>query len=332
MKRRNRLRDIRRIVVLRTDRIGEVLLSVPVIEALHKRFPEAEIDFVTSAYSADIIKQRPDIARIILFDTFSAKTPLWSAFRLANKLRPKAFDMAVVLNPHKVLHLACFLSNIPVRAGFNRKWPFLLTHRAEDNRDKAMMHEVEYNLRFLRIIDIYTDNTAPSMPVSGRDSSFIKEALRKAGITDKDKIVALHPGSSSAKKIWPVENFKKIAKSLSEANAAFIVIIGDEHEKPLGRKIALSLRSNVFDMTGFFTLKQLAALLKRAELFITNDNGPMHISAAVGTKTIALFNKDSQGSSPKRWSPYGEGHIVFHKPLNQISPEEVARAALDALK
>jgi ADP-heptose:LPS heptosyltransferase len=84
-------------------------------------------------------------------------------------------------------------------------------------------------------------------------------------------------------------------------------------------------------MTRLFTIKQLAAFLKRADLLITNDNGPMHIAAAVGTKVLALFNKDVIGSNPIRWAPYGEGHTIFYNPLDKISPEEVIRAAKDAL-
>ena len=124
MKKNPKSKNIRKIVVIRTDRIGEVLLSTPVVEALYKRFPGSKIDFITSPYSLDIISDRPDINEVIGFDTFSKRLSVYSAIGLANRLRPKCFDMAIVLNPHKILHLGCFLANIPIRVGFDRKWPF----------------------------------------------------------------------------------------------------------------------------------------------------------------------------------------------------------------
>ncbi len=331
MKKPHNFKKIQRIAIIRTDRIGEVLLSTPVAEALYKRFPGAKIDFVTSSYSSDIVSGRPDIDKVIIFDTFSKRLPIWSAVNLANKLKTGDFDMAIILNPHKVLHLGCFLAGIPIRVGFNRKWPFLLTHKIDDNRDSAGMHEVEYNLELLRIIDIYTDKISPSMPITSESSLYVDGILNQAGIKSGNKIVAIHPGSSNTKKQWGIGNFKKIAEVLSETDKIDIVVIGDRSEKHLGAEIVSGRSKNVYDMTGLFTIKQLAAFLKRADLLITNDNGPMHIAAAVGTKVVAIFNKSVPGSNPVRWGPYGEGHTIFYNPLDKISPKEVIMAAKDAL-
>lgn len=332
MKTPLKLKQIRRIAIIRTDRIGEVLLSTPVIEALSHFFKDAEISFVTSAYSSGIIEPRPDIKDVILFDTFSKRPPLLSALELSNKLKPGAFDIALILNPHRVLHLGCYLAGIPIRAGFNRKWPFLLTHRAHDNRAKAIMHEVEYNLEFLRIIDIYADKIPPSMPVSSKESGYVEALLKSRGIKEDSTIVSIHPGSSNAKKRWDIGNFRKVVSALSETGRISMLIIGDKNERALGKEIISGTKENVYDMTGLFTIGELAALLKASRLLITNDNGPMHMAAAVGTRVIALFNKDAAGSDPKRWGPYGEGHIVFYKPVNEITPDEVIQSSLNIVQ
>jgi len=332
MKKRYSIKKIQRIAIIRTDRIGEVLLSTPIIEALYKRFPGAKIVFVTSSYSSDIVSDRPDIDKVIIFDTFSRRLPIWSAINLANKLKADDFDMAIILNPHKILHLGCFLAGIPIRVGFNRKWPFLLTHKIEDNRDRARMHEVEYNLELLRIIDIYTDRLSPSMPITSESSLYVDGILNQTGIKSSNKIVVIHPGSSNTKKQWGIENFKKIVEALPETGNIDIVIIGDSSEKHLGAEMVSGRDKNVHDMTGFFTIKQLAAFLKRADLLITNDNGPMHIAAAVRTKVLALFNKDAIGSNPIRWCPYGDGHTVFYKDFADLKPKEVIEAVKTILK
>jgi len=332
MKKLHNCKKMQRIVVIRTDCIGEVLLSTPVIEALHKRFKDAKIDFVTSPYSADIVSDRIDINKVILFDTFSKRLPVWNAISLANKLRPKSFDMAVILNPHKILHLGCFLAGIPIRVGFKRKWPFLLTHKIEDNRDEAKMHEVEYNLELLRIIDIYTDKLYPFMPVLSNSGSEVDGLLNKVGIKPHGRIVAIHPGSSNKKKQWGIDNFKKVVKSLSEEGKMDVAIIGDKSEKELGSKISAGMGENVHDLTGIFTIKQLAAFLKKTGILITNDNGPMHIAAAVGTRIIALFNKDVAGSNPVRWGPCGDGHTIFYEDFDKIKPEEIIEAVNTVLQ
>lgn len=332
MKKIPRLDHIKKIIVIRTDRIGEVLLSTPVIEALYKYFPGVKIDFVTSQYSTDIVSDRTDIDEVIIFDTFSKRLPVWSAISLADKLRSKRYDMAIILNPHKILHLGSFLAGIPIRVGFNRKWPFLLTHKAGDTRDAARMHEVEYNLELLRIIDIYVDKLCPFMPVLSKSSFYTEGIFNQRGIKSGSKIVVIHPGSSNTKKQWGIDNFKKVAEALSETGNIDIVIIGDRSEKHLGAKIVPGRKKNVHDLTGLFTIKQLAAFLKKADILITNDNGPMHIAAAVGTKVIALFNKDAYGSNPVRWGPYGYGHTVFHKDFADITPDEIVNAVKTILK
>ena len=203
----------------------------------------------------------------------------------------------------------------------------MLTHRTDDNRDEARKHEVEYNLELLRIIDIYADKISPIMPVLSKNASEVEGILNKAGIKDKNKIVAIHPGSSNARKQWDIKNFTKVAKALAEIGNIDVVVIGDKSEKHLSEYVVSGAGKDTYDLAGLFTVKQLAAFMQRADILITNDNGPMHIAAAVGTKVVAIFNKDVSGSSPLRWAPYGDGHRVFYKDFNDIRPEEIIEAA-----
>ncbi|NQT94962.1 MAG: glycosyltransferase family 9 protein [Candidatus Omnitrophica bacterium] len=319
-------RQVKRIVILRTDRIGEVLLSTPVIEALRRKFPSAGISFVTSAYASDIVSDREDLTEVIDFDTISVNPCLCKTLALAAKLRKRHFDMAIILNPHKLLHLSSFLAGIKCRVGYNRKWPFLLTHKVEDKKREGLMHEVEYNLELLKIIDVYEKNTRPFIPVLSKSVLSVDKLFQERGITGTKRIVAIHPGSSNSDKRWPPEKFREVAKMLAESASVEVVLIGDDSEKPLCEEIGSGLRG-VYNLAGSFTVKELAAFLKRVDLLITNDNGPMHIAAALGTKVVAIFNSDLKGSNPKRWGPYGEGHIVIYRPLDEIMAEEVVEAA-----
>lgn len=314
--------NIKKIVILRTDRIGEVLLTTPLIEALKEKFPQAQISFVTSPYARDIISDRADLKNIILFDTIK-EPPLLEAFSLAGILRKHKFDLAVIVNPHKVLHLGCFLAGIKYRIGFDRKWSFLLTHKIEDKKSEGRMHEVEYNLELLKTIGIEKKEIAPSIPVTDESASYIESLLKKFGA---DRVIVIHPGSSNPDKRWPAKNFRELIRKLS-ADGKVTMVVGDSSEKVLCHDITSGISDNVHNFCAIFSLKQLTALLKRADMLITNDNGPMHIAAAVGTKVIAIFGRDIPGVGPKRWGPYGKGHIVFHKDIIQnITVDEVYEA------
>ena len=317
---------IKSIAILRTDRIGEVLLSTPIIEAMHRAFPGAQVTFITSPYSRDIVSDRPDLAGVLSFDTIERRVPLWEAFSLAGLLRKKRFDMAIILNPHRVLHLACFLAGIRYRLGFDRKWGFLLNRKARDKRQESKMHEVEYNLRLLKRIGIEQRNIPPFMPVLSKSAFYVGGILQQSGVSGKNKIIAVHPGSSNPKKRWPKENFRKLIKDIISTGSVDVVLIGDRDEKQLCNEISEGLGKSVHNLAGLFTIRKLTAFLKAVELLITNDNGPMHIAAACGTKVVAIFNGNLKGSNPTRWGPYGEGHTVLYKPMNEISVEEIYEA------
>ncbi|NQT89745.1 MAG: lipopolysaccharide heptosyltransferase II [Candidatus Omnitrophica bacterium] len=341
--------DVNRIVVLRTDRIGEVLLCTPVIEALKWRFPEAAITFVTSSYSADVISGRSDVEEVITFSTINRDVSIQEAITLGSVLKKLSFDMAVVLNPHRALHIAVFLAGIRYRLGFNRKWGFLLNYKLNDTSSEGGMHEVDYNLGLLRAFGIAAGRLAPSFPVRDRDDTYVDDLLLQHLVIREGKLVVVHPGSSNPAKKWPAESFRDVVRQLVASNVR-VVAIGDKAEGPLCNKILSgSNKSYVANFAGFLSVKQLGAMMKKADLCISNDNGPMHVAAAVGTKVVAVFGRNTPGTSPKRWGPYGEGHIVFHKDpgcspcldrecniaykcLTSITPKEVFEAAMKILQ
>lgn len=334
-------KDIRKIVIFRTDRIGEVLLATPVIEALTRRFPQAKISFITSPYARDIVSDRSDLNEVIIFDTINRKVSLPEAVALSLNLRKRRFDLAVILNAHKMLHLAAFLAGIPHRVGFDRKWGILLNYRMRDTRSEGRMHEIKYNLKLLEAVGIEEEDIPPSISVLSQDSDYAKGLFTQHNIAKDRKTVIIHPGTSNPAKQWPLESFIELIRKLGASGNMNIIVVGDENEKALCERVVSAAGPNhFFNFAGLFTLKQLAALFKIADLLITNDNGPMHIAAAVGTKVIAIFGRNIPGVSPVRWGPYGEGHIVFHKDpgcspcydrhcpydfkcLKSITPEEV---------
>ena len=301
------------IVILRTDRIGEVLLSTVAVDAVKRRYPEARVSFVTSEYSRPVIEGRADIERIITVDTMKKGENFVKAAKLASSVRKGGFDTAVVLNPHRVLHLACFLAGIPRRVGYDRKWGFLLTDKAPDERDKGEKHEIEYTMELLGKLDIKDAPPSPQLSVREKSEKSVEEVLSRMGVDKASRLVAVHPGSSNPAKIWPPENYAGLIRRILSELDCRIAVIGSKVEKDLDEGIIREADKEVIDLTGALDLKELAALLKRSAVFVGNDTGPMHMAAALGTPVVAIFGRNIPGAGPKRWCPWGKKNVVFHE-------------------
>ncbi len=313
--------DIKNIVIFRTDRIGEVLLSTVCIDALKRHFPQSHITFVTSHYAKDTVSGRDNIDEVFIFDTITKGNSFLKLIKLLSYLRKRRFDLAVVLNPHKILHLSCFLAGIKYRLGYDRKWPFCLTHKIEDRKHECKKHEIGYNLDLLKIIGVEEQIVPPHLAIFKEDLDYIDRLIKQTGLDNGKPIVSIHPGSSNPAKRWPKENFSLMIEKVKANLDCNVVLLGGKEDKKLVLDILSGCDQAALDLSSAFTIKQLAAFLKKCTLFIGNDAGPMHIAAAVGTSVIALFGK---ASSPTRWRPWGEGHIVLRKNnINEITVDEV---------
>ena len=301
------------IAVIRTDRIGEVLLSTVFVNAINSVYPKAGIFFVTSEYARPLVEDMGGVKEVLTFDTPGRRGWIRKACRLAGELRRRKIDAAVVLNPHKSLHLACFLAGIPVRAGYDRKWGFLLNRRIRDERDKGLKHECEYSMDLANAIGIECSAPKVSLNITGASVEKTGRVLREKGKIDDRLLVAVHPGSSNPAKMWPHSRYAELIRKINDETGCDVVLLGSGSEKHLTEEIARESGGKTIDLAGELDLKELAAVLKHADLFIGNDAGPMHMAAAVGTSVIALFGRNIPGVGPKRWGPWGEGHIVFHE-------------------
>ncbi|MEI8176163.1 MAG: glycosyltransferase family 9 protein [Candidatus Omnitrophota bacterium] len=317
--------QIKKIVVIRTDRIGEVVLTTPVITAMREAYPGAHISMVVRPRVRPLVEDNPYIDEVIEYAPPAAG--LREAFWLRAALIGRAFDIAIVVNPRKESHLAVFLAGIPVRVGFDHKWAFLLTHKVKDLKALAARHEVEYNLDLPRAIGIEPRKKYPFIDVTVPLEK-ITQKIKEASPTGSDIccLAAIHPCTSDPRKQWPLESFARAADMLVDKGYAVVVIAGVE-EAPAARKMIALMKRAPVDLSGKLDLKELAALLESSKFLISADSGPVHIAAAVGTPVVALFGGASEGSKPKRWGPFGHGHIVIQKQnINDITPEEVVAA------
>lgn len=305
---------INRILIVRTDRIGDVLLSTPVITAARSAFPNAFIAVMVSPETREIVAQNPYLNEVISYDKKLRHRGILDTLRFAMRLRKKRFDLALILHSTARVNLISFLAGVPNRVGYARgKMDFLLTSKLEYKKRLGEKHEAEYSLDVLRFLGIEADMSPLVMPVKKIDDKNMEDLLRESGLEKGERFVAIHPGASCISKMWPQENFAKTADILIDRFGVKVVLVSSPGQAGLGEKVMGLMKNKPVFLCGRTSLGELAALLKRAILFISNDSGPVHIACAVGVPVISIFGRNEKGLSPARWRPLGARDIVVHK-------------------
>src|SRR3989338_1936841 len=222
--------DARRLLFIRTDRLGETLLNLPAIAALNAALPNAELTVVIHPALQDLIAAAPGVDRVLPYD--DADTRWWvRAFGFAKMLRSHRFDLAIVSNPKKELHVAVWLAGIPIRVGYARKWGrWLLTHRVDDRKALGERHEVEYNLDLIRALGLPTMISPWQLPPFERERAEVFQLLERHGINPSQPVIAVHPWTSNPLKRWPSERFQALMRRCVERLGVQVVVIGGPEE------------------------------------------------------------------------------------------------------
>ena len=302
-----------RILIVRTDRIGDVLLSTPAIKAVRKAHPNAHIAVMVRPYVEDIVDGNPYLDEVILYDKDNKHKGFFGSLAFILELRRKSFDLAIILHPTVRSNLVPFLAGIPERVGYDKRWGFLLTKRIKDTKHLGEKHEIDYNLDVLRAIGIAAKDRTLYMPVKAEYERVIDRFMALNDLGGKDVIVAVHPGASCRSKRWPAYRFGRVADELMDKYNVKIVIIGGPSDVKTVQEVETGMLHKPIVLSEEHSLGEVAALLKKCKLLISNDSGPVHIAVAVGTPVISLFGRLDPGLSPQRWGPIGQDDIVIHK-------------------
>ncbi len=310
--------NFKRILIVRTDRIGDVLLSTPVIKTLRENYPHAYIAMMVSPYAKDIVEGNPYLDQVIIYDK-EAKHKSWlRSIKFSQRLKKKKFDLAVILHPINRVHLITFFAGIPRRIGYNKKFGFLLTDKIKHTKQLGQKHELEYNLDLIRHLGIEAEDKNLFMPIKAESEKWADVLFKQEGIKEKDLLLTIHPGASCPSKIWPNERFAEVADKLIEKYGFKALIVAGPKDIALAKSLIKHMHHAAVDLSGKTSVSQLASLLKRSRLFISNDSGPVHIASAVGVPVVSIFARTQKGLSPKRWGPVGIKNKVLHKEVGCI--------------
>jgi heptosyltransferase-2 len=311
-------KHFKRILIVRTDRIGDVLLSTPVIKALRQNYPYAYIAMMITPYAKDIVDGNPDLDEVIIYDKNQRHKSWLNSIKFSLNLSKKKFDLAIVLHPTNRVHLVTFFAGIPKRIGYDRKLGFLLTDRIKHTKQLGEKHELEYNLDLIRYLGIEPKDKTLFMTIREEAESWVEQLFKQKNIISKDKLLAIHPGASCISKIWPAERFAQVADSLIEKYGFKVLVLAGPKDISIAKDVINQMHYPAFNLAGKTSVSQLASLLKKCQLFISNDSGPVHIASAIGTAVISIFGRNQRGLSPLRWGPTGKKDRVLHKEVGCI--------------
>jgi lipopolysaccharide heptosyltransferase II len=234
-------------------------------------------------------------------------------WRFARELRARRYDLVIDLTDSDRSALLARLSGAPVRLGYNSegRWRGCLYTRIVE-ADRFGMHQVRYHLKATEALGLTGPPPPPVLTIGQEARSAADRLLKEAGIDASRPLVCLHPGARWWFKSWPAERFAALADRVQTETSAQALFLGGEPERGVAGRITESMKTPFRSLVGRMGLQELAAMLARAALMVSNDNGPMHMAAALRVPVIGLFGP----SDPAVWGPWGDGHRTFYKGLD----------------
>jgi heptosyltransferase-2 len=291
-----------RILIVQTAFLGDVVLTLPLIEAVRHRFPEARVDVLTVPANAPLLQDQPGVEAVIAYDKRGTQRGIRGFIRMVRRVRARSYDL--VLSPHRSLRSALLLacSGIPQRIGFAQlltRWAYTATVPRP-----AIGHEVQRNLQLLAALGPCSVSTAGrlTLQVTPAVCRKARAYFARCGVDQKATVIGLIPGSQWGTKRWPAERFAALIERLAGTLQTHFVLFGGPQDRPISEIITATCSVPVLDLIGQTTLQELPPYLERCTVVVSNDTGPMHIAAALGRPILVLYGPTTAALG---FSPYG---------------------------
>jgi lipopolysaccharide heptosyltransferase II len=277
------------VLILKWSALGDIMLSLQAFKAIRKRFPAASITLLTSRQGVEIAGRFSYVNDFFVFKNSHGIRGFFELLEIASELRKISPDLVCDLQNNRKSHLVSFLSCAKKRVGYRSgKLDFLMNEAVNGARE--IMPPVQHQFTLLKKLSIGCIPKADPFPVTEKEIEYADNLVKESWIGKKQKIIGVNLGASSRwqTKKWPLENIAKLSDMLAAVNAR-VFISGTRQDSAQAKKVILLSKSRPFDITGKTSVTQLAAFMKRCDVFISGDSAPMHIANLCGVPFIALF-------------------------------------------
>jgi ADP-heptose:LPS heptosyltransferase len=271
--------DPRKILVIQTASIGDVILATPLVESLALSYPQARIDFLLKKGTESLMENHPLIQKIWIWDKKKSKTR--NLFRIMRSVRKEKFDMVINAQRFFSSGLITACSNAGIRSGFDKNpLSFLFTHRSRHNIGQKDIHEIDRNLSLISGIVGKTQRIVRLYPSKG---DFIKMDRYKGS-----PYICIAPASLWYTKQYPEERWVELISGINAVDVIYLIGSKSDHEL-CERIIHKSDRGAIYNLAGDLSFLESAALMKNARMNFVNDSAPMHLASAVNAPVTTIF-------------------------------------------
>ena len=278
-----------RILIWKLTALGDVILATPSLRAIRRHFPTARLTLAVGRAGYAVVARCPYLDEILLVNPTGRdrRVGWWWAF--VRRLRRGGFDLSIDLQNSRTTHLAAWLAGIPVRAGYQRKFGGLLNRGVRLPR--VVLTPIAHQQYLLRQVGVSVDGDRLELWPSALDDQHALSLLGPAPSTEpRPQLVGIHPGGSGRwqTKRWDLERWARLCNVLTQRGIR-VVVTGGPEERPLGEQLARLTQPGPLLAIGRTSVLELACLIKRCDVFVAHDSATLHVAAAVGTPTVALF-------------------------------------------
>ncbi len=289
-------KKIKKILILRLDGLGDLVLSTAALREIRYGFPQAEITLVVSPWAREVVKNLPFCNQLIVHKCFlfsffrgDKKIQLKEELNFLKKIREKNYDLGIDLRGDLLSIIPLFLSRAKFRfAKETRGGGFLLTHPVKWDRTE-IEHEKDKTLKLVEALGFSIENRDLELNIQKEDIEYVRRYLSEKGISQSDFIISIAPCSLFYWKSWRPERFAELASRLVKDYRSKVILIGSHTERNILDKINKIANYQAINTAGQLNLSQITALINQSAIFIGNDSGLIHIAAAVRTPMIQLF-------------------------------------------
>ncbi len=303
MSNKELFKNSKNIAIVRTDKIGDMILTLPLMKAIKTHYHDKNITIITRRYAAEYLELIPEDFRILRIEDYPKG--IRSIFQ--------SYEFDSVFFPRPVLEeiFAAFRSRIPLRIGSAyRAYSAFVNHKVRDHRKVSNYHEAEYNVRMLESITNQKYQTELYTPEVGTET---KNSLNNVlQLNSNDKFIIVHPGSGGSARDLPILTLKDALRDVESVINLTFVITGIDGEKSICDELSTSL-GNSINLCGKLSLSEMVALIERSEGMIANSTGVVHIAASLKKKVLGFY-PNSPHISMKRWGPYATESMIISPP------------------
>ena len=333
--------DIKKILIVRLRRIGDIIMTTPSVSALRKGFPDAFISYIVEEPYRELVEGNPDLDKIIVLEKNQSKRDL---FNLIRQIRKEKYDVVLDFHGGPRASLITLFSKAKLKIGYRIKYRNFIYHiRLPRKPEDGHFHSVENHVNFVRALGINVESPPPLClpPAKKTEAEKVKNFIEENRL-EGNKIIAIHISAGNEFRNWGVDNWIRLTDLLAKRTGIKIILIGASEDKEANKEILKKSKNSHFSLVGKLNLREVRELISLSSLFVGPDSGPMHIAASTSTPIIALFGP----TLPENFAPWKAIATLIEKKfdcrpckqrgcihedfrcLRKIKPEEIYQACL----